>query len=181
MELLELDQSADVSRAGEPQMSYASLIKELLVPVIKRKVEEIQEFRCLRNREARAVRMKISDYSNTPWGRMLMDPTVRDSNSYLGRLFKRRFRVPFPLFNDILLPIVEKEDIFECRNVCRIPISIKLLACLRILGRDSTADDISELAGVGESTALFFFKLFIKNFSNKLFGKYIIKPEGIFN
>lgn len=46
------------------------------------------------------------DYSDTTWGRMLKDPAslseLRNPHSYLALLFRRRFRIPFQLFELLL-------------------------------------------------------------------------------
>ena len=43
------------------------------------------------------------DYWKTSWGELILSEDVRDDLSYNGKLFKRRFRVPFGLFTDHLV------------------------------------------------------------------------------
>ena len=38
------------------------------------------------------------DYSLTNWGKFVVDPEVRDPDSRKGKLFRRRFRVPYTVF-----------------------------------------------------------------------------------
>ena len=98
------------------------------------------------------------DYMNSKWGkmitydkdRMLASPICRES-----RNFRRRFRVPPRMFFDVLVPQnipvfepTDESDIY--RN--RIPVELKVLVVLRILGRDACADDCSELSDISESS-----------------------------
>ena len=43
---------------------------------------------------------KIS-YEETTWGQLIQDPEIKNSQSKVGKLFRRRFRVPFP-FSSLL-------------------------------------------------------------------------------
>ena len=52
------------------------------------------------------------------------------------------------------------------------------MVALRILGRGCTADDIEELSGIGESTANYVFKTFVKEFSKAFLEEYVHFPVG---
>jgi hypothetical protein len=52
--------------------------------------------------------------------------------------FRQKFRVPFQLF-EILFKICGDNNVFQIKNLVKIPIEIKLLCCLRVLGRDDCA------------------------------------------
>ena len=54
------------------------------------------------------------------------------------------------------------KNIFQSKYSSAIPLEFKIMVALRILGRDSVADDIEELSGVGESTTNSIFKNFVK-------------------
>ncbi len=41
-------------------------------------------------------------YNESAWGRQLRDPAIRNPLSTKGKLFRRRFRVPYPVFEEIL-------------------------------------------------------------------------------
>jgi hypothetical protein len=77
------------------------------------------------------------DYWKTPWGELILSNDVTDVNSYNGKLFKRRFRVPFGLFTDSLVPMCREKNIFDTKDDVRVrvPLEFKILCCLRILGR----------------------------------------------
>ena len=112
----------------------------------------------------------------TTWGRTLRDPRIKVPHSWIAKKFRRRFRIPFSVFDQVLVPMCIKEEVFSKKS--RIPIEFKILISLRILARGSCADDIEELSNVPESTVNTIFKQFVTNFSEKFFDSYIIFPTG---
>jgi hypothetical protein len=105
---------------------------------------------------------------------MLLDPDTADVTTRAGKKFRRRFRVPFPIFTE-LVQMCNREAIFSIKRKSRIPVECKIMACLRVLGRDNCADDIAELSGnmIGESTFYTIFKQFVHGMQEKIFPKYI--------
>ena len=120
-----------------------------------------------RDRNGRAVRKRATwvkkDYWETQWGRDLRNPEVEDPDSALGKRFRLRFRVPFAMYKEILLPMCRERGIFPSDGSWRekIPSEFKLLMCLRILGRGNYADDVSELSGIAPSSVNSIFKDFV--------------------
>lgn len=45
---------------------------------------------------------KPEKYTESAWGRMLRDPNIQNPLTNAGKIFRRRFRVPYPIFEDIL-------------------------------------------------------------------------------
>jgi hypothetical protein len=93
-------------------------------------------------------------YEQTPWWKVIHHPEIKDPCSKLARLFRRRFRLPFSLFTS-LLDLCKQREVFETKGDPQhrhymIPQEIKLLLCLRIMGRDEVFDTVSELCGVSE-------------------------------
>ena len=88
------------------------------------------------------------NYQTTNWGRLISDPLVNDPTHLKGKIFRRRFRVPCCLFKFIVSCC--KKNVFEVKDEERsvIPIEIKVLICLRVLGRDECFDTIQELSQV---------------------------------
>jgi len=116
-----------------------------------------------------------------PWILLLNNTETRDPTSYLGRRFLRRFRIPAPFFLDWLVPTAREVNLFNTNRNPKgslrqeqIPLEIKLLICLRILGRGATNDDMSEPSYVSESYCGVIFRQFIVNFS-RLFKEQFIK------
>ena len=93
-----------------------------------------------------------------------------------GKLFRRRVRLPYPLYK-FFLKICGDYNIFGSIYTSKIPIECKLLGCLRILGRDACADDVNEITGncIGESTMNYVFKQFIHGMVNKIYPQFV-KP-----
>jgi hypothetical protein len=77
------------------------------------------------------------DYWNSNWGRLIRSEDMKDPTSRDWKLFKRRFRIPFGLFSDVLIPMCVEKNIFGTTHESRVrvPLEFKILMCLRILGR----------------------------------------------
>ena len=109
---------------------------------------------------------------------MLADPSVAVVGSWLNRKFRRRFRVPYSMF----LEIVEECKQYNVFGVqirkSKIATEYKVLSCLKILGRDLCADELDENLNIAESTVNKFFKMFITNYANSLYSKWVYVPEG---
>ncbi|CAM9614188.1 unnamed protein product, partial [Ectocarpus fasciculatus] len=90
--------------------------------------------------------------------------------------FRRRFRLPYPLFKNEVLLMCKQHRIFGKSHV--IPIEFKVLACLRILGRGNCADEIAELSGISESHINKIFKDFVLRISASCYDTYVYFPEG---
>ena len=87
--------------------------------------------------------------------------------------------MPYNLFSYLLTRCREKA-IFSSvgSNHSQIPDEIKLMLCLRVLGRDNLFDDISEMSDMGESTALNVFTKFVVSFSFLFQEEFIKIPEA---
>jgi hypothetical protein len=98
----------------------------------------------------------------------------------MGKLFRRRFRIPFPVFKDVLVPLCRDANIFgtSVEAYVRVPLEFKILVSLRILGRGNVADDIFEMSKVPESTCNTIFHRFCEKFSEVFFADYVKPPTG---
>ena len=115
------------------------------------------------------------DYWETQWGRDMRNLDIEDPDSALGKRFRLRFRVPFAMYKEILLPMCRERGIFPSNGSWRekIPSEFKLLMCLRILGRGNYADDVSELSGIAPSSVNSIFKHFVTRFASTFQEDYI--------
>ena len=50
-------------------------------------------------------RREVIPFQESPWGRLLASPGIKNAISYHVRLFRTRFRVPYVLFRDLLVVI----------------------------------------------------------------------------
>ena len=121
------------------------------------------------------------NFRDTPWGKLLSNPLLLIPESYFARQFQRRFRLPYPLFLE-LVDDAKEFNIFEMNNPystrLKIPIELKCMIALRMLGRDLCCDDVFELSYVPLSSCNKFYRQFIKGFANKVYSKYVYVPEG---
>jgi hypothetical protein len=104
------------------------------------------------------------DFLTSTWGKLLKKLSVIPGGPSItsreGKLFRRRFRVPWAVFIDLLQKCKKKKLFgehslkrFDCSSSSICPYAIKLLGVLRILGRNWCCDDVAEATGMGESTA----------------------------
>ena len=129
-------------------------------------------------RQKRIKLGRCKDFGATQWGLMLANPLTADPDSYFGKKFRRRFRVPYIFFKDILVPMCEKANVFEVKRQSSIPVEYKILVALRMLGRADVADTSAELSHIGETTCSVIFRQFVTNFAREFETTYIKFPEG---
>ena len=48
------------------------------------------------------TRREATDYWQTPWGQLILNPNTRSIETSEGKLFRRRFRLPFPVYVKLL-------------------------------------------------------------------------------
>ncbi len=112
------------------------------------------------------------DYWSSDWGNMLRryqqdeDRKVYDERSRKAKLFRRRFRVPFSVFVD-LLEKSHAHNLFECKEVDAfrrkgIPHELKLLGVLRMLGKGGSFDDVAMSTLMSEESTRIAFNTFCK-------------------
>ena len=124
------------------------------------------------------------DWWSTPWGLIVLDPKILDIDTFEGKLFRRRFRIPGPFFLNYLVPECKRVNIFDSKldkfgdPITQIPIEIKILIALRILARGNLMDDISEFSTAGLATVTECFKTFVVNFAYHFKDAFIHMPEG---
>ena len=99
------------------------------------------------------------------------------ANSFLGKKFRRRFRLPYALFQKVKACCIEK-GIFKSKHRSPIPIEFKILISLRILGRGNCCDDLNEFSSVGESTCNTIFHTFVKEFVEHFFVDFVSMPSA---
>lgn len=81
---------------------------------------------------------------------MLQDPFVRDPSTHQGKIFRRRFRVPFPAYEHLLGKALElgfQQLPVSAAGIEGVPLELQILRVLRVLGRGTCFDGIEELTG----------------------------------
>ena len=106
-------------------------------------------------------------YSESTWGRMMERDLerLRDPSSDEAIIFRRRFRISFGLFEYILTWV--KSWVSETRKSNTdgsgresAPLNLLFLGVLRMLGRGTCTDGITELSDISETKMNSFFKDF---------------------
>ena len=122
---------------------------------------------------------KHINYWKSNWGQLLDNPDLKNPNSKVSKLFQLRFRVPYILFKHFLVPKCIEHNIFdiEMEGHTRCPIEIKILSCLRLIGRGMTFDDINELSLIPNSSIANMFYTFVENFASKMYNFCIRDPS----
>ena len=134
--------------------------------------------------------MPPTDWSQSTWGIMLEKFRVDGPSARDAILFRRRFRVPFDLFRRLVTMCKEK-NLFPhskfhpttgvpidaaFRPV--IPLELKMLGVLRILGRGWCLDDVTECSGISETTMQIFFHEFCTKFVASYYFDFVKRPEN---
>jgi hypothetical protein len=89
-------------------------------------IEQLIEQECAEHKRKR-IRRETPNYWESAWGKMLLDPCLLDPTSFISKKFRRRFRVPYPLFADIIIPLCREHGILKSEKE-RIPLEFKVLA-----------------------------------------------------
>ena len=121
------------------------------------------------------------DFKQTEWYKLLQNPQLMIPESYFARQFQRRYRLPYLLFLQ-LVEDVKEYNVFNLNNPystnLKIPIELKCMVALRMLGRDLCCDDVFEMSSIPISSCNKFYKQFIRGVTEKLYPKYVYLPEG---
>ena len=120
------------------------------------------------------------DYKQCGWWKMLGRATSADPLHRDGKLFRRRFRVPFPMFGKLLLLVKawfpEKRSTDVAGNP-RVPKELLLLGVLRVLGRGVCFDEVAEATGMSEETMRRFFHAFCREFAVRMYETHVHPPQ----
>ena len=129
---------------------------------------------------------------DSTWGKLLLAiRSARVAGNIDGRLeakFKERFRLPFDLFEKILLELrgrpgyVASNDIDSRlpkdgrRASTFIPLDILFMAVLRVAGRGWCFDDVEEASGIALSTIAAYYHCFVRQFVDDFYSDWVYLP-----
>ena len=110
------------------------------------------------------------------------DSSIHDETSSLGKKFRRRFRVPYCIFLEIVRSLKEENGLadfkVEASGEEGVHIRLLVLGSLRALGSGCTFDLIEELTSVSEeSHRVFFQKEFLK-WGERIAPRFIKMPDN---
>jgi hypothetical protein len=123
-----------------------------------------------------------ADYTSTDWYHLFtrLENDLGDFNSDLskdGKLFRKRFRLPFSQFYDIYATVQEEEWFglqIESKRI--VPLCLKMMGSFRLLGRNLVYDDITEISTIKEETMRLFFGDFVEKFSRRYYEQWMQQP-----
>jgi hypothetical protein len=130
---------------------------------------------------------KKKDYHDSTWQKFLRD-NRRDLEEVPGskaqQVFRNRWRVPYDLFNDLLQKSVAmgfSKAEKDAAGFASIPLELKLLGVLRVLGRGVTFDEVAEHVGsaFGGSIHYEFFCSWCEKFSETYKDVFVKKPASV--
>ena len=124
----------------------------------------------------------IPNYDASDWGRMLKNDRMKDPlDRKGGKLSRRRFRVPYPVYIK-LVEMTRAEGWFSenhnCAGRLAAPLGLKVLAILRVLGRGYCFDGVEELCLISGQNLRVFFHRFCAMFSRDKFEEYCSHPTA---
>ena len=124
------------------------------------------------------------------WGTMLTEQRqqLQDPTSAEAKLFRLRFRVPFPLYLSLVEWTAEwfhwspenELGVHDCVGDSpqkRHPTELKVLGVLRMLGRGTCLDGIQELSGISPATMCRFFHRWCAKFVDKVYPQHVYMPR----
>ena len=119
------------------------------------------------------------NYSDSNWAFLLAAGKCKNPLTREGKLFRRRFRVSYPIYEEIVRIVRDRKWFNEFDGIGQpsAPLELKILGVLRILGRGMCFDGISELTNIGEEAIRVFFHRFNEKFAEELFPVYCNPPE----
>ena len=122
-------------------------------------------------------------YEFSTWGMMRAHPRFKAPHDRKGgQLFRRRFRVPFPVYVEILRMTRENDWFTEGRDAIgtfAAPLELKILSVLRVLGRGYCFDGVEELCFISAEVLRQFFHKFCAFFAAKYFSTYCAPPTTV--
>lgn len=155
-------------------------IKKRLRSLLKRRSVLLEEVKKKRKFSPRKVEGR-PQYETSTWGRLLTNPRFQDPTDRKGgQQFRRRFRVPYPVFLEIVKMTRDSEWFSEGLDAVGIkaaPLELKVLAVLRVLGRGYCFDGVEELCFISAEVLRIFFHKFCDLFSQKYFSVYCAPPK----
>ena len=166
-------------------------------------LQVVENVHVVRNKDGSVRKVNRIDYSRSRkqvkssnpwvdvyWLRLISDPTTQNPSTNNGKEFRRMFRTPYPVFEEIVRKCRSMTDVPEfnyesnaVRGTVTIPLELKILYVLRVLATGVLLIDGTELTNgyISKSEGYRFFKSFCALFREH-FGPLYIKPlvdEGL--
>lgn len=128
--------------------------------------EEERTFNANRKRKLSRQTFPRNSYHLSPWSRMLKKGSLADDTHRDSALFRRRFGIPYPRFQEILLACQgwnnpeNGKPYADIDGRIAVPLELKVLGALRIVAKGLSFDGVAEITGMSVSTMQTFFHNF---------------------
>ena len=145
----------------------------------KRRAKRLAEIKVIEEINVRRQRHLEGrpNYMASTWGRMLQSNRINDRKG--GKLFRRRFRVLYPI-NLQIFDITRASGLFtespDAAGNPAAPLDLKILSVLRVLGRGYCFDGVEELRCISAEVLRLFFKKSCEYFARENFARYCESP-----
>ncbi len=119
------------------------------------------------------------DYNTSAWALFMKREGVSDPTHKNGKLFRRRFRLPYPVYQEILARLSEHPNFRDSQDAtgrASAPLYLKLLSAMRVMGRGECFDTCYELTNINPETLRTFFHKFVE-YVAALYPEYVKAPE----
>lgn len=149
---------------GKYQIPLSAIAKSAFARQIGSKIKATREAKIIETTVKRKRTFSPDPYKSV-WG--TKDLNLKIIGSRAEKLFRRRFRISYDLYQDLLKEIrdsrqFEKHDTgSDVVGEKAIPLELKVFGALRILARSSTLDEINELSAISKQTVHSFFERFV--------------------
>jgi len=132
-----------------------------------------------RRKRQRLDLTRPASFAETLYGQMILHPDVNNPRKKMGKEFRRKFRLPFPLFQH-LVALCREHGIFGQIKMSKIPIEAKVLIGLRVLGSGAHTSILADCTSlfVGQSTIASIVHEFVAGVTEHLFPIYVRFPTG---
>jgi len=165
----------------EEEMTVGNAASERTPPAKKRKKKSCKSLRPYYFDDKGNIKYLLP--TETVWYYAYARPGAAPPEGKLGAKFRRRFRLPYPAYLDLLAKL-QSADKFrrwqqgtsDAVGEKASPLGLLLLGALRYLGRGLTFDDLEEYTAIGEETHRQFFHVFIKYGADTLYPEYVSMP-----
>lgn len=178
---MDIDNLSSFECMGHFSRGFKRYIKRRKIKLLKKAKAQANKNLCPRRELLSRTCTTRPDYWASEWGRTYRsDRWKAPSQKNGGKQFRRRFRVPYPVFESLLVICRNNQWFIEapdCTGRCGAPLELKLLGVLRILGRGYCFDGISELSFISEETMRVFFHEFCELFAQEIYPQYVRPPE----
>jgi hypothetical protein len=116
------------------------------------------------------------------WLEWLNNPQIEVESSTCHARFRRRFRVPYKLYTQLLEGAKSRPELgLAASGSCAAPkqsLELKILAALRHLATGDTFDSLEDTARISESVLRDFTFLFVDWLADVLYAEYVTLPGG---